>query len=152
MSGGSRECANKILRVGISRLLDNSLHHTFSLSCTSTSMLTTRGAVARLSKRSFNSVKQTNAFFSSAAAVQRLALPTNTQQRRALPRASPASPSAGQCSFSLSPFLISFSGSDMFFRNSSDLCNRVQTFWYSKNCHWCRCRCPVRLGFPPSYS
>lgn len=68
-----------------------SLHHSYPQI-----MLTTRGAVARLSKRSFKNVKQTNTFFSTAAVLQRSILSTGSQQRSALPRASSATPSAGR--------------------------------------------------------
>lgn len=48
-------------------------------------MLTSRGAVARLSKRAFNSARQTNALFSSAA-LPRVALPAQSQQTAGLSR------------------------------------------------------------------
>ena len=55
-------------------------------------MLTTRGAVARISKRAFNSAKQTNAFFSSAALAQKVVVPAATSQapRVSRNRAAPA--------------------------------------------------------------
>jgi hypothetical protein len=77
----------------VERRFSISLHH---LVHTLKIMLTTRGAVARLSKRSFKSVKQTNTFFSTAAVLQRSTLSTGSQQRSALPRASPVTPSAGK--------------------------------------------------------
>lgn len=57
-------------------------HCSLPLSPPPSTMLTTRGAVARLSKRAFKSAKQTNAFFSSAAIAQRAVLPQSTQQNR----------------------------------------------------------------------
>ena len=56
----------------------------------SSTMLTSRGTVARLSKRAFNSAKKTNAFFSSAAVLPRLAVPASTQQKSANARPSRA--------------------------------------------------------------
>ncbi|KAF9013928.1 P-loop containing nucleoside triphosphate hydrolase protein [Cyathus striatus] len=44
-------------------------------------MLTSRGAVARISKRAFNSAKKTNAFFSSAALAQRVAIPVASHSK-----------------------------------------------------------------------
>ena len=67
----------------------------------SSTMLTTRGAVARLSKRAFKSAKQTNAFFSSAALAQRTALPASSQQSRvSAPRSAPSSSVPGWSPFS----------------------------------------------------
>lgn len=44
-------------------------------------MLTSRGAVHRLSKRSFNAAKRTNAFFSTAALLPRASLPSSTSSK-----------------------------------------------------------------------
>ncbi|KAF9052803.1 P-loop containing nucleoside triphosphate hydrolase protein [Panaeolus papilionaceus] len=54
-------------------------------------MLTTRGAVARISKRAFNSAKQTNAFFSTAALANRAAFVASTSQRTPVTRPSKVS-------------------------------------------------------------
>jgi F-type H+-transporting ATPase subunit beta len=55
-------------------------------------MLTSRGAVARLSKRAFNSARQSRAPFSSAA-LPRVALPAQPQQAKGLSRPQPSSSS-----------------------------------------------------------
>ncbi|EAU88709.2 ATP synthase subunit beta, partial [Coprinopsis cinerea okayama7 len=55
-------------------------------------MLTSRGAVARLSRRALNSAKRTNAFFSTAALAQRVAVPASTQQRVSNTRPRAAAP------------------------------------------------------------
>ncbi|KAF9469249.1 P-loop containing nucleoside triphosphate hydrolase protein [Collybia nuda] len=59
-------------------------------------MLTSRGAVARLSKRALKSANKTNAFFSTSTLLSRAALPTQTQQRSnvARPGVSASSPAA----------------------------------------------------------
>ncbi|KAJ7286134.1 P-loop containing nucleoside triphosphate hydrolase protein [Mycena rebaudengoi] len=51
-------------------------------------MLTSRGAVARLSRRAVKSANKTNAFFSTAALVPRLSLPTNSSAQRTAARPS----------------------------------------------------------------
>ncbi|KAK1229613.1 atp2, beta subunit of the F1 sector of mitochondrial F1F0 ATP synthase, partial [Marasmius sp. AFHP31] len=55
-------------------------------------MLTTRGAVARLSRRAASSAKKTNAFFSTAALAQRVNVPSSSSSRA--PSSRPQSASA----------------------------------------------------------
>jgi len=51
-------------------------------------MLTSRGAVARLSRRAFNSAKKNNGYFSSVAFLPRVSVPATTQNRTNVARPS----------------------------------------------------------------
>jgi F-type H+-transporting ATPase subunit beta len=71
-------------------------------------MLTTRGVVARLSKRALKNANKTNAFFSSSALIQRVAIPASTHSRSAASRPSHASASPLGNFYPLLVFLVFF--------------------------------------------
>ena len=71
-------------------------------------MLTTRGVVARLSKRALKNANKTNAFFSSSALIQRVAIPASTHSRSAASRPSHASASPLGSFYPLLVFLVLF--------------------------------------------
>lgn len=113
----------------------------------SSTMLTSRGAVARLSRRAVNSKNKTNAFFSTAAVVPRVSLPAQAkpQQRTAARPSSSASTPGQSISFEKQRGFVYFSSSSLICHGGKGrrrLC---------KNRHRCCRRRPVRDREPPPH-